>query len=231
VNDAAAAATDDEALRREAKRAAARAEYEERKTSDERWCTREGCRRQALEDSLLCKRHRRTARAARRTADNARRERRRARGECIWCPGPKPQRATEPGGSSCLGCRVKRNRIRSTDAGASQPANQDRTAKILAATSKDPDGRTRYRGQQKRGQQPKHQLNEQDLRHITEDFETLRDGVLMLGTPEKLAMHRSDYQRAELAVAAVGDRMTRRVDDVLERLGHFKQRHGPRGEK
>lgn len=192
-------------------------------------CTRGSCKRKAADGSSMCLRHWRSAKQRSAASAARRRDARRADNLCIWCPSAKPQRASEPGGSSCLACRIKRGRITVSDGGGNHAVNQDRSAKILAATSKDPDGRTRYRGQQKRGQQPKHQLNEQDMRHITEDFETLRDGVRMLGQPDKLAMHRSDYQRAELAVAAVGDRMTRRVDDVLERLGHFKQRHGPRG--
>lgn len=104
----------------------------------------------------------------------------------------------------------------------------NRSAAIASATRTHEDGRTRYHGQQKRGQQPNWKLNLQDLRHVAEDFETFSQGIETLATPEAQQRHKSDRTSYELAVAHVGERMSRRTDDILERLGHFKQRHGKR---
>lgn len=118
--------------------------------------------------------------------------------------------------------------MRSTDGGVTGVVTDSHATAIVAATRKDATGRTRYHGQQKRGQLPKWKLNLQDMRHVREDFNTFEQAINMLATPEAQQMHKSDRQKAELATAAVGERMSRRTDDILERLGHFKQRHGKR---
>ena len=100
---------------------------------------------------------------------------------------------------------------------------ENRLDKIAAATRTGVDGRTRYHGQQKRGQQPKWQLNEQDLKHVTADFEQFRDGIQMLASDEARKRHKSDYQREELAVAHVGKRMARRTKDIVDRLAGSKR--------
>lgn len=96
----------------------------------------------------------------------------------------------------------------------------ERSAQIAAATSKDSDGRVRYRGQQKRGQQPKWQLNLQDVRHVRMDFETFEKAVRILATPEARQRHAGDREKVEREAAVVGGSMIRRTDDILERLGH-----------
>jgi len=177
----------------------------------------------------MCIRHWRAHRRTDAAAKQRKRDERRAEGLCIWCPGDKPQRASEAGGSSCLACRIRRGRIRDAEGGVSLDVyRKQREQQIAGATRRDDDGRTRYFGQQKRGQQPKQQLNMQDLAHVAEDFEAFSEGVRLLAAPETQKMHRSDIARAEAEVAIVGDRMNRRTDDILERLGHFKQRHGRR---
>ena len=110
-------------------------------------------------------------------------------------------------------CRIRRNRYRRPVGGV-----ENRLDKVAAATRTHADGRTRYHGQQKRGQQPKWQLNEQDLKHVTADFEQFRDGIALLASEEARKRHKSDYQREEFAVAHVGKRMTRRTQDILDRL-------------
>lgn len=107
----------------------------------------------------------------------------------------------------------------------------ERSAAIAAATSRDIEGRNgrvRYRGQQKRGQQPKWQLNLQDVRHVHEDFVTFEQAIRILASPTGRQMHASDRETAERKTAEVGHSMVRRTGDILERLGHAMQRHGPR---
>lgn len=198
--------------------------YEEKKLAG--WCTREGCRRWHADDSLLCAPCLRDAKQWSRASQQRRREARRAAKLCIWCPGDRPARAT-PGSTACLACRVKRRRIKHSDEGVKLDVKQDRSAQIAAATRRDPDGRSRYHGQQKRGQQPKAKLNLQDLRHARQDFEGFADGIELLANVGQ-DLHRGERERVEQSTASLGERMSGRMDDILERLGHFKQRHGRR---
>ncbi len=201
-------------------------DYQARKLS--RRCTRDGCKRQARDDSQLCTKHLRRKKQTDSEWINRKRAERRAAGLCIWCPGSNPAPAT-PDSTACLPCRIKRRRIKVSDGGVGGVVG--RSAAIAAATSRDmtgPNGRVRYRGQQKRGQQPKWQLNLQDVRHVRRDFETFEQAIKMLAEPAARQMHASDRERAERETAGVGESMTRRTGDILERLGHFQQRHGPR---
>jgi hypothetical protein len=188
-------------------------------------CTRPGCRRRASDESSMCKRHHREAKRHSRESKQRQRDARRAAGQCIWCPGDRPAPAT-PGSTSCLGCRVRRNRIRAADGGVKQGVNTD--AAIAARTRTGADGRTRYHGQGKRGQQPKAQLNHQDVRHARQDFDGFEAGVLLMASPQAETWSRGERERIEIATATLGNRATGRIDDVLERLGHFKMRHGRR---
>lgn len=174
----------------------------------------------------MCDRHYESAKRRARESMARKRATRRAGKLCIWCPGNDPAPAT-PGSTACLPCRIRRRRIKLSDGGVNGGVNERRLA-IAAATRKDSDGRTRYHGQSKRGQQPKWQLNLQDMRHVREDCDTFQQALRTLASPEAQRMHASDRSEVELAAAHVGARMTRRTGDILERLGHFQQRHGPR---
>lgn len=195
--------------------------YEERKA--EGWCLYSAsCPRRAEgwpePTGCHCPQH-----ALKHRKQNAKRQReRRAQlaeaGKCVRCRKPSTT-------YRCMGCRLL-DRCDLPSTSVADGVSVDRSAKIAAATSKDPDGRTRYRGQQKRGQQPKWQLNLQDLRHCSEDWAQFVEGLQKLGGEGALKMHRSDYHSAEIAVAKVGDRVSRRMDDILERLGYFKARRG-----
>lgn len=191
-------------------------------------CTRPGCDRKPAEDSGMCKQHTRIYRKLDRDSKKRKRAARKAAGLCIWCTGDKPSKATPPS-PTCLACRVKHRKVRKSDGVVPLDVYlKQRENEIAAATREHEDGRVRYHGQQKRGQQPKAQLNVQDLVHVQQDFDGFAAGVMVLAGPEVEQMHRSDLTKIEQATARLGDRAARRMDDILERLGHFKERHGRR---
>lgn len=198
--------------------------YQARKESAR--CTVEGCRRKACDRSSRCLKHYRAHKRADRAWRQRQRDARRAAGECIDCPPDRIARATE-GSSRCLACRVKRRGLRASDGGVGQGVDPDRSTQIAAATRKHADGRVRYHGQQKRGQQPKAQLNLQDLRHARQDFDGMAAGLELLAEQGQ-DLHRGERERVEGATASLGERASGRIDDILERLGHFKLRHGRR---
>lgn len=204
--------------------------YEDRKVQG--ICTRSGCRRRASDDSSLCVRHHRADRRASREYKKRLRDERRAAKLCVWCSNAKPAPASE-GSTSCLPCRIKRNRVRAADGGVRVAVHDGgRSAAIAAATRKDPDGRTRYHGQQRRGQQTHTQLNAQDLRMATDSWEAFCAGVTILAGEDVKEWHRGKVDSMKIATASQGERCGRHIDDILERLGHFKERHGRRdGEK
>lgn len=106
----------------------------------------------------------------------------------------------------------------------------DKSERIAARTVKEADGRTRYRGQQRRGQQTHAQLNMQDLGWARDSFEAFAAGVKLLSSDEAKEWRREERAQVTAATANQGERSGRHVDDILERLGHFKQRHGRREE-
>ena len=196
--------------------------YYERKA--EGWCVYGACQRRADgwpdPTHYYCQQHR--VKVLRRKAKAAVAERHSLRdaGKCRTCRKPS---ATY----RCLACSIK-DRSKLVSSRVLMGMVTDREAQIAAATRTHDDGRTRYHGQQKRGQQPKWQLNMQDLRHVTQDFAKFSEYLNVLSTPEAQKRHKSDLRAAELEIASIGESVSRRLDDILERLGHFKQKHGPR---
>lgn len=187
----------------------------------EGWCTySSACPRRAEgwpdPTQQLCKRHRLKEQKRISQTNKAKRVEARAQGKCIRCRKPSTT-------YRCQACRVLDRCTLPSMSGTARVtamiANRD--AEIAAATRTHEDGRTRYHGQQKRGQQPKWQLNIQDLWHVMQDFEQFSQGIVMLATPEAQQKHKSDRVTFELAVAKMGDSACRRMDDILERLGHF----------
>lgn len=171
----------------------------------------------------MCKQHTRLYRKLDKEAKQRKRAQRRAEGLCIWCPGDSPSRATPPS-PTCLACRVKHRKVRISDGAVSLDVYlQQRESQIVAATSRDiagHNGRVRYRGQQKRGQQPKTQLNVQDLVHVQKDYDGFVAGVMVLVGSEVDQLHQSDRVKVEKATARLGDRAARRMGDIVTRLGH-----------
>lgn len=60
-------------------------------------------------------------------------------------------------------------------------------------------------------------------------FDAFRAGLQVLGSEEGKQMARGELDRVVAATNNVGERTQRHIEDILERNGHFKQRHGPRG--
>lgn len=194
------------------------------------WCTySSACPRRAEgwpdPTQQMCRRHRLKVSKRVRETRSARRAESAAQGKCVRCRKPSET-------YRCPACRILDRCSLPKLSGSSRVSAEtaDRQSEIAAATRTHEDGRTRYHGQQKRGQQPKWQLNLQDLRHVMQDFEQFAQGIVVLATPQAQQKHKSDRVEYELAVAKMGDSVSRRMDDILERLGHFKVRQSQRDE-
>lgn len=167
----------------------------------------------------MCKRHTSVYRKLDKEAKQRKRAKRRADGLCIWCPGDNPSRPTH-GSPTCLACRVKHRKVRMSDGAVPLDVYlKQREVKIAAATHTHEDGRTRFHGQQKRGQQPKGQLNVQDLVHVQQDYDGFVAGVMVLVGSEVAQLHKSDRLKVQKATARLGDRAARRMGDITKRLG------------
>ena len=203
---------------------AAKLVYMERKLAG--LCTR--CGAPASEDAILCATCRKERNRVSAECMQRRRAERRARKLCIYCA-----RAVNDD-YACSDCRVRVNRYvrrwvtRARDVSNAVNHGEERDRRIAARTVTHGDGRTRYHGQARRGQQTHQQLNRQDLAMADQAYEAFKAGVTLLGSEEAKTWPRGDRERVMLATANQGERHGRHVDDVLERLGHFKQRHGRR---
>lgn len=189
-------------------------------------CTYGRCRRAPTDGSDLCARHLRGKRKRQARWVAAKRARREAARLCIWCPESGPPRPAD-GGNSCKPCRIRRNRVRDTEHGVDTGVD-NRAERIAARTRTHADGRTRYHGQPRRGGLAKRDLNRQDIELARECFETFVEGIQMIETDDVKKLPRIQRDGVVSAVAHQGDRTSRHIDDILERLGHFKVRHGKR---
>jgi len=180
----------------------------------------------ATEDSLHCAPHRIAERAYKaKWAKKRRKQARRAR-RCPDCP--RDAARLKPGERIwCKAHRIARNRISALYI-CGVENHVEKSERIAAATRTHEDGRTRFHGQQRRGQQAHAQLNRQDLEMADQSYTAFKVGVTLLGADEAKVWPRGEVERVKAATASQGERATRHVDDVLERLGHFKQRHGRR---
>jgi hypothetical protein len=187
-------------------------------------CTR--CGAPALDGAELCREHLvdKRRRDARWRSDQ--RAARQAAGFCVWCPSSGPPARVKSGETSCLPCRVRRRRLPRAVEGVDKGV--DKEQRIAAATCKHGDGRRRYHGTGRRGQQPAARLNLQDARRAQERFEAFQAGVTLLTSDEAKTWTRGQRERVEKATASCGESASRHIDDVLERLGHFQVRHGKR---
>lgn len=196
--------------------------YQQRKEAS--LCTR--CGAPAAEDSSLCEQHRDDLRERRANWIATFRETRRAQGLCPYCPA---SRETPIGAEDamCLACRIARRKTSTVEVVDNVV---DKGRRIAARTRTHADGRTRYHGQGRRGQQPKAQLIGQDLRYARAGLDAAVAGYAMLETDEVKQLPR--IQRDDIGHAA--DHQLLRVighcEDALERRGHFRQRHGRREE-
>lgn len=177
------------------------------------------CTQPLAPGSDLCERHLRRERKRKAKAEIARHERNREKGLCAFCDTPSET-------YRCLAHAIKHGQTPRMAIGVATAA--DRAAQIAARTRTHADGRTRYHGQQKRGQQPMAQLNRQDLEMAESAFADFKRAVAVTDTDEFKRMPVIQREAARAAVAGLGDLTCRHIDDVLERLGHFKLRHGKR---
>lgn len=186
----------------------------------------------------MCVKHHRLYKRLARESMQRRREARRVANLCVWCPGDKPAGAT-PGSNSCLACRVRRNRIRVSDAGVRPGVNPgDRQSRIASRTITHADGRTRYHGQSRRGQQSHAQLDGQDIGFAERDTATGKSGLALYATEvartkagDREALPR--IQRDDLRSAACHkiEQAIGHLGDVLDRHGHVWDRHGRRDDE
>lgn len=133
-----------------------------------------------------------------------------------------------PGSTSCLACRIARRRLRADDERVHPDVSLNRAARIAARTVVDATGRTRYHGRARRGQQTHAELNAEDLEMAVQSFRAFTTGVHRLADPETKDLPRAQLDELRKATAHQGQRTSDNIDPILERLGHFKQRHGRR---
>lgn len=193
------------------------ADYYERKV--EGWCVySSACPRRAAGDSQFCEWHRlrRNARQRRDRAENV------AQGKCRTCRKPSST-------YRCPACSLREGRLQPTNGGVAQDV-ADKRARIAARTKTHADGRTRYHGQSRRGQQSHAQLDEQDIGFARKEIELGERGLQRYAreverskAKDPEAMPR--IQRDDLRSAAVHqlERAVGHLTDVMSRHGHVMQ--------
>lgn len=184
-----------------------------------------GCKRPLADGSSLCERH--LSRSKRKTREwvAEKRAKRREDGVCIFCPGSNPTPVTPPD-TYCMACRIRRKRLVKVDGTRLQVNEGDRAAKLAAATRRGEDGRTRYHGQQKRGNQPAIQLDDQDIRYIKDAVEAGHAGIHAYEAAKEAKA--PVFQREDIKSAALHQlsRASGHIDDILARRGFFKEKPG-----
>lgn len=118
----------------------------------------------------------------------------------------------------CKACLRRMGRVASA---RDLDTDLDKRARIAAATRAHEDGRTRYHGQKKRGNQPHAQLDAQDResaqRQIAAGFARLE----AYRGPEVQALPRIQRESVKRQALQEIDHGSRFLEDVLERNGHF----------
>jgi hypothetical protein len=187
----------------------------------------QGCGAPAADGHELCEPHREAKRARQAKWLAKKRKRARRLKHCPDCPvDARPLREGER--IWCRAHRIRRNRISALwSAGPGVDPYVDRSERVAAATRTHDDGRTRYHGQQRRGQQTHAALNAQDLKMASGPLKAFRAGLAELGRPEAKEWPRGEKQRVIDATIHEAKRHIRHLEDILERLGYF----GPRGRK
>jgi hypothetical protein len=135
------------------------------------------------------------------------RARRRESGLCAFCLAKSKT-------YRCLACLVKAGFAARRK---SVPCSVDKSARIAARTVMHHDGRTRYHGQNRRGQQPRAQLDDQDLAEAISRLQRAKDGLAAARSPEAQLLPRIQREDAERAALAQLELAGRFLDDVGER--------------
>ncbi len=183
-------------------------------------CLRSGCHDPAADDSAYCVPHRDAQRAADRKYRKGVRKRRKRNKECRDCGvALLPATKTRPAEKIwCTAHRIERNRLNAlrfaTTAGVDNRV--EKSERIAAATRTHGDGRTRYHGTGKRGQQPAAVLNQQDAGMARECFGAFLAGVEVLAGARDA--HRGWRDSVQRATANRGEQARRHIGDVIERL-------------
>ena len=181
-------------------------------------CTYHGCKRAPADSSQLCPRHLRKQRKYDTQSKKRSRAANRAAGLCAFCPTPSKK-------YRCAACLVSARQVPKSH---SVQNGVDKSARIAAATRTHADGRTRYHASGKRGSQPAEKLDAEDINWARAALSAGEAGLQMLATEQVKAMPR--IQREDVKHAALHQiaRAQGHLEDVLERRGHFKLRHGRR---
>lgn len=212
------------------------ATYEQRKaiTADTGTCIQAGCDDPAASGSMQCVPHRESALQARREYQARIRKYRRRHKLCVDC-GTK-LRGTET--TWCTRHRIARRRdsaLRRQLAGVQNGV--EKSERIAQRTITHEDGRTRYHGQDRRGQQTHAQLDEQDIGFARREITRGETGLAAYTAEAQRAKEKHPealpkVQRDGIRSDALGylERAQRHLDDVLERHrgGHAMKRHGRR---
>jgi len=192
-------------------------EYLNRKLAQK--CLESGCDAPLLEGSARCERHD-AACKARQRASIARRRKRFGRREggarCKRCGAPRERY------KPCRKCAIERAELAKLNL-PPEITDTEKAARIAAATWIDPDGRVRYRGQMKRGQQPHSELNKQDFQWTDECLRAFKAGVRLLDDPLSKDWDREERARVKAATANQGERAARHIGDVVQRLKPAKR--------
>lgn len=198
------------------------------------WCTySSACPRRAEgwpdPTQQLCRRHRLKEQKRLSQLKRAQRTESAAQGKCVRCRKPSET-------YRCAACRIlDRCTLPSVSRTARDTA--DRAARIASRTITHADGRTRYHGQSRRGQQTHAQLDEQDIAFALKEIEFGQAGLAQYayevqrsksGDPEaKPRIQRDDLRSAALHQI---ERAVGHLGDVMERHGHVMQRRDDEGE-
>ena len=181
--------------------------YQERKEAGR--CTTPYCKRRCSGGTQLCHGHRRAAAVARQRYNRRRRKNRKV---CIDCP----RKAKD--GRHCLRCRAMRTARRSRKTRVGDKVGDKRSA-IERRTAVDNFGRVRYHGQERRGQQPRAQLDQKDIKDAIAALVQVEAALAQVRDPSNADIPRLQRKEAESAVLAVGALGCRLYGNVLLRNG------------
>ncbi len=163
-------------------------------------CTYPGCMEPPGETDL-CTKHQADAKK-RKARSYARNKAKRKAGKlCMRCG-----RKRKPGSRWCVACLISYGRMIFRD----RDKQRDKDARIEG----DGYARERFRGQGKRGPQPKHQLDDQDLEAAVKELQRARAALQYAASEEVQALPRAQRQEAvakAVALAIYGIRLAAQV--------------------
>lgn len=197
--------------------------YYDRK--EQGWCTYGQCPLRALDGYQFCAGHRkrRNKRKARQQAQL--RDELAAAGKCIRCRKPS---ATY----RCPACRLL-DQCSLPKMSVAQGEVTTRAARIASRTITHADGRTRYHGQSRRGQQTHDQLNKQDGEYANAALERGMRGLAQYAAAMSLVKARDPaamprIQREDLKSAALHEieLAYAHLRDIMDRYGHVPADRG-----